>query len=301
MSQLFQTARYYAICHPLKAKNLHTVRRACVLVLIFWAVSLVLVSPQLAIQRIEPLFDVRLRDEPRLVHVCAEYFPDQRLEVAYGVFFYVVLYVGPLVAMFCAYGSIARRLWRSAEPPGDAALNGGDRRRRWSERKRTVRMLIVIVVLFDVSWFPFFTSQLFLQFSSLRIDDGDPVEGDHYRHHHGLRVAMAFLHLLAYSNSCINPIIYCFLSENFRQHFRQTLYCQSAAVAAASRGGGGGGLRDSRHGHQQSMSSDRDMADSVVSSTTNVQHFVDLDDLRIKHALGRSKTPPSVVLLHQYH
>lgn len=269
----------------------------------FWAVSLVLVSPQLAIQRLEPLLDLRLREEPRMVLVCAEYFPDQRLEVAYGVFFYVVLYVIPLVVMFCAYGSIARRLWRSADPPGDAALNGGDRRRRWSERKRTVRMLIVIVVLFDVSWFPFFTSQLFLQFSSLRIDGGgDFVEGDHYHHHHhGLRVAMAFLHLLAYSNSCINPIIYCFLSENFRQHFRQTLCCQSAAAAAAASRGGGGGLRDGRHGHQQSMSSDRDMADSVVSSTTNVQHFVDLDDLKIKHAVCRSKTAPSLVLLHQYH
>jgi len=42
--------RYYAICHPLRARHVHTVRRAIRLVVVFWIISLILVSPQLAVQ-----------------------------------------------------------------------------------------------------------------------------------------------------------------------------------------------------------------------------------------------------------
>ena len=32
-------------------------------------------------------------------------------------------------------------------------------------------------------------------------------------------------HVLAYTNSCVNPILYAFLSENFRKAFRKVIYC----------------------------------------------------------------------------
>lgn len=32
-------------------------------------------------------------------------------------------------------------------------------------------------------------------------------------------------HVLAYMNSCVNPILYAFLSENFRKAFRKVIYC----------------------------------------------------------------------------
>ena len=71
--------RYYAICHPLQARHVHTVRRAVRLVAVFWIISLIVVSPQLAIQRLEPLIafqKVTGSDRPRLriVQSCAEFF-----------------------------------------------------------------------------------------------------------------------------------------------------------------------------------------------------------------------------------
>ena len=33
-------------------------------------------------------------------------------------------------------------------------------------------------------------------------------------------------HILAYTNSCVNPILYAFLSDSFRKAFRKIIYCR---------------------------------------------------------------------------
>ena len=64
--------------------------------------------------------------------------------------------------MLVAYGRIAHTLWFHAAP-GEVTLTGLDSAgtcKRLDERKRVVRMLIIIVSVFAVSWFPFFTLQV---------------------------------------------------------------------------------------------------------------------------------------------
>jgi len=53
-------------------------------VVVFWIISLILVSPQLAIQRLEPL--IAIQTDPgatgprlRIAQSCAEFFPDYRI------------------------------------------------------------------------------------------------------------------------------------------------------------------------------------------------------------------------------
>lgn len=36
-------------------------------------------------------------------------------------------------------------------------------------------------------------------------------------------------HILAYTNSCVNPFLYAFLSDNFRKAFRKIIYCRPRA------------------------------------------------------------------------
>jgi len=109
--------RYYAICYPLQARHVHTVRRAVRLVAIFWVVSLILVGPQLAIQRLEPLIAFQqvpgsARPRLRIVDSCVEFFPDHRINVAYTMITYCVVYVLPVGVMLTAYALIARELAR---------------------------------------------------------------------------------------------------------------------------------------------------------------------------------------------
>jgi len=56
--------RYYAICNPLHARHVRTITRALVLVAIIWLTSLLLLSPQLVIQRLEPILVLQPDQEP---------------------------------------------------------------------------------------------------------------------------------------------------------------------------------------------------------------------------------------------
>jgi hypothetical protein len=57
---------------------------------------------------------------------------------------------------------------------------------RLQEKKRIVRMLVLIVALFTLSWFPFFTVQLYLLV--------DP----HGHRTHSIRMTLAILQLVGY-------------------------------------------------------------------------------------------------------
>ncbi|XP_030852644.1 neuropeptide Y receptor type 6 isoform X1 [Strongylocentrotus purpuratus] len=80
--------------------------------------------------------------------------------------------------------------------------------------QRVITMLAIVVALFILSWGPLLTYTLIYRF----IDDMP------YNTH---AVLSLFLHLLAACNSCVNPIIYAFLSKNFRQSFKQTITCHT--------------------------------------------------------------------------
>lgn len=217
--------RYYAILHPLRARHVHTVTRALVLIGVFWVLSLVLMSPQIAIQRIEPVLDYSLDDanKPRLrvLHVCSEYIPDHRLNIAYTLFFYVAVYLLPVIIMFITYGRILHHLWTRPSIGESVGSSWEGCRRRVQEKKHIVRMLFVIVVLFAFGWFPFFTCQVYALF--------------HVDHGNSYRMLLFFSQLLGYSNSCINPIIYCFLNDTFQQHLYRTVVQFRCCICLKSR------------------------------------------------------------------
>ncbi|MBN3311334.1 CCKAR protein, partial [Amia calva] len=80
-------------------------------------------------------------------------------------------------------------------------------------KKRVIRMLIVIVVLFFMCWMPIFTVNAWRAFDRLSADrllSGAPI---------------SFIHLLSYTSACVNPIIYCFMNKRFRRGFLATFAC----------------------------------------------------------------------------
>ncbi|KAK2905970.1 cholecystokinin receptor [Channa argus] len=80
-------------------------------------------------------------------------------------------------------------------------------------KKRVIRMLVVIVVLFFLCWMPLYcanTWRAFDDISAKRALSGAPI---------------AFIHLLCYTSACVNPIIYCFMNTRFRKALLATFSC----------------------------------------------------------------------------
>uniref|UniRef100_A0A8C0M7U3 Cholecystokinin receptor type A n=1 Tax=Canis lupus familiaris TaxID=9615 RepID=A0A8C0M7U3_CANLF len=80
-------------------------------------------------------------------------------------------------------------------------------------KKRVIRMLMVIVVLFFLCWMPIFSANAWRAYDTASAErrlSGTPI---------------SFILLLSYTSSCVNPIIYCFMNKRFRLGFLATFPC----------------------------------------------------------------------------
>jgi allatostatin A receptor len=112
-------------------------------------------------------------------------------------------YLIPLILISGLYLVMLCRLWKSN-------LNQSKESRRG--KRRVTRLVIIVVVCFATLWLPV---QLILLLKSLGIYHADT----------SFTIALQiFAQVLAYISSCINPLLYAFLSENFRKSFRKVSY-----------------------------------------------------------------------------
>ncbi|KAJ3593849.1 hypothetical protein NHX12_006183 [Muraenolepis orangiensis] len=77
---------------------------------------------------------------------------------------------------------------------------------------KTAQTVLLVVTAFLVCWMPYHIITMWVEFGTFPLTDGSFV----------FRIAS---HCLSYGNSCINPILYAFLSENFRKACRQVFNC----------------------------------------------------------------------------
>ncbi|XP_075401121.1 cholecystokinin receptor type A [Tenrec ecaudatus] len=91
-------------------------------------------------------------------------------------------------------------------------------------KKRVIRMLIVLVVLFFLCWMPIFSANAWRAYDTASAErrlSGAPI---------------SFILLLSYTSSCVNPIIYCFMNKRFRLGFMATFSCCPGPGPAGGRG-----------------------------------------------------------------
>ena len=109
-------------------------------------------------------------------------------------------YLIPLILISCLYLFMILRLWQSNLTQSKESKRG---------KRRVTRLVIIVVACFATLWLPI---QTILLLKSLHI----------YQATTHFTVALQIVaHILAYASSCINPLLYAFLSENFRKSFRK--------------------------------------------------------------------------------
>ncbi|GLH06464.1 G-protein coupled receptor moody [Gryllus bimaculatus] len=131
------------------------------------------------------------------------------------VSFFLTSYLVPLVLICGLYLGMLLRLWHGVAPGGHVSAES----RRG--KKRVTRMVVVVVVIFAVCWCPI---QVILVLKTL----------DQYEITNTTVMLQIASHVLAYMNSCVNPILYAFLSDNFRKAFRKVIACGPVSGARGS-------------------------------------------------------------------
>lgn len=90
-----------------------------------------------------------------------------------------------------------------------SGIRVGLSKRKRSERKVT-RMVSIVVAVFVLCWLPFYSFNVTSVASSI-----SPTPA--------LKSTFDFVVVLGYANSCANPILYAFLSDNFKKSFQNVL------------------------------------------------------------------------------
>lgn len=114
---------------------------------------------------------------------------------------FVLLYVLPLAIISIAYLVVAKKVWfRNAVGDVTLAQSAAHRRRK----KTTLKMLIAVVAVFAICWFPLNCYVVLLSSKVIQVNN-----------------ALYFtFHWLAMSSTCYNPFIYCWLNHSFRAELR---------------------------------------------------------------------------------
>lgn len=123
----------------------------------------------------------------------------------YGCFF-MFGYVLPLSLICILYGFMLKRLLYGVVP------GGSQRAESIRSKKRVTKMVVIVVVIFALCWLPIQIIFIIQNFGNYA--QGVPAIA-----------AQMVSNCLAYMNSCVNPILYAFLSDNFRRSFRKLLCC----------------------------------------------------------------------------
>ncbi|GFT87203.1 probable G-protein coupled receptor 83 [Nephila pilipes] len=200
--------RYRIISKPLEPR-LRSVQAVKIIVCV-WLLALLLSLPHAIYNRIEIIFTLT-----HMVRCRAVYPPGTSRWITLIAVF--TQYVLPLTVTGTLYYRIIIKVW-SRNSLG--VVTEGQRYSQAQAKKRTIKMLVVVVILFALCWLPLNIFNLLREFSSTARGFHKSVS---------FTTVFFICHWLAMSSVCYNPFIYCWLNDNFRAGALNCLQCSRNA------------------------------------------------------------------------
>ncbi|CAG7725030.1 unnamed protein product [Allacma fusca] len=192
--------RFLAVVYPVASISIRTEHNTLCAIGVTWIIILVSCLPALFAHGVET-YSYAYEEHSVCVFLSRKYN-----HTIFQISFMLTSYAIPLALICLLYFGMLFGLWRSVS--GSGASRQGLR-----GKKRVTRMIVVVVGVFAICWLPI---QVVLLLKSIHMYDINDVT-----------VAIQITsHVLGYMNSCVNPILYAFLSENFRKAFRKVIQCK---------------------------------------------------------------------------
>ncbi|XP_045924736.1 galanin receptor 2a [Micropterus dolomieu] len=187
--------RYLAICYPLRSREMRTPKNALTSICLVWALALVFSGPYLS-------YYAQMELAGAVVCIPAwETKPRIIMDVCTFIFGYLI----PLLVLCLTYGRTIRYLWTSVDPVKDRS----ESRRA---KQKVTKMIVIVAALFCLCWLPHHLVILCMWSGRFPLN-------------HATYVLRILSHLVAYTNSCLNPIVYALISKHFRKGFRKVFSC----------------------------------------------------------------------------
>lgn len=195
--------RYQVILHPMSRRI--TKGKTVILLIALWVFAALLASPYAVYsQKIEIFIYAP-------VVRCQMLLPKPHYRKYLMAVTCATQYVLPLIVIAAAYSRISCYLWRQGSL-GDATAEQQDSHQK--NRRRTIKMLVLVVIVFALCWLPLNVYHLVATFHPNR-----------YSHYSPNGTMYFTFHWFAMSSVCYNPFIYCWLNDVFRAETRCLFRC----------------------------------------------------------------------------
>ncbi|KAE8297810.1 Galanin receptor type 1 [Larimichthys crocea] len=189
--------RYIAVVLSRKSPRVRSRRNALAGVCVIWTLSLVCSVPVAQHQVL-----TNHSTAPNNTF-CWERWSSRVSRQSYKVTILLIGYLLPLLLISCCYTKVLFHLHKK--------MKNMSKKSEHSKRK-TAQTVLLVVTAFTICWMPHHIIAMWVEFGTFPLNDAS----------FAFRIVS---HCLSYGNSCVNPVLYAFLSENFRKACRQVYTC----------------------------------------------------------------------------
>lgn len=127
----------------------------------------------------------------------------------------VLGYIIPVIGIICLYCLLVGKLRR--------ATQRSERKRK--SHKKVTKLVTIIIAVFIICWLPYWSFQLYFSVAhALKVGPTTTAV-----------VAFKVSNALAYANSMINPVLYGFTNDQFKESFISAFHCVSDRMFSARR------------------------------------------------------------------
>ncbi|TRY60828.1 hypothetical protein DNTS_003162 [Danionella cerebrum] len=196
--------RFQGILYPLHVRNSYFLCHAFKMLVAVWLVALAIAAPMWFVQKVEVKYDF-LFD---ILHTCClEVWPSLHHRRVYTTCLSVMVFLAPLATMAILYWKIMKELWgkHKVHDVMFQTLPGSEINKITRRKKRAVRMMATVVLLFAACWAPFHLVSLLLDYGQLDLD----LDAEF--------LLVSMVQILGFSNSVCNPLVYAALNSTFKR------------------------------------------------------------------------------------
>eukprot|EP00069_Balaena_mysticetus_P006378 bmy_18509T0 len=194
--------RYIAVCHPVKALDFRTPRNAKIVNICNWILSSAIGLPV--------MFTATTKYRQGSIDCTLTFsHPTWYWENLLKICVFIFAFILPVLIITVCYGLMILRL-KSVR-----MLSGSKEKDR--NLRRITRMVLVVVAVFIVCWTPI---HIYVIIKALITIPETTFQ----------TVSWHFCIALGYTNSCLNPVLYAFLDENFKRCFREFCIPTSSTI-----------------------------------------------------------------------